>query len=85
MKREVQVYLEVEVDETKFTPEFMSEFRESMYDFDTIDDHIEHLAQMYARGVFDAFTNFIEGYGAPDDMGIKANIQDADQEIVGVR
>ena len=53
----------VTVDETKFTPEFYAEFRASMYPFDSLDEHIEHLAQLHARGIADGPNDFIEGYG----------------------
>jgi hypothetical protein len=73
----------VAVDETKFTPEFMADFRKTMYPFQTLDDHLEHLAQLYARGLHDtAMRNtFIEGYGPADGMGIRARIQHVETEI----
>lgn len=61
----------VTVDEGAFNPEFMEEFRQNFYDFDTIDEHREHLASLYARGIVDDFSDFIEGYGNPDEFGIK--------------
>jgi hypothetical protein len=60
----------VTVDETKFTSEFMREFRLHFYPFDTLDKHIEHLAQLHARGLA-ADHSFIEGYGPAKDMGIR--------------
>jgi hypothetical protein len=67
--------VEVEVDESKFTPEFMEEFRESFFPFDTIDDHREYLAELYARGGISGFpTEFIEGYGPAKDFGISLKI-----------
>ncbi len=74
MKRTVSVEMivEVEVDETKFTPEFMAEFRKSFFDFDTVEEHIEHLAQLEAREVLS--TEFTEGYGPLADFGIKARV-----------
>lgn len=78
----VQSMVSVTVDETKFTPEFMAEFRDSMYSFLSIDDHIEHLAQLYARGLCDEFTKFIEGYGPPSDMGVECKVTDVFEEVV---
>lgn len=77
MKKVVTVIqnIEVEVDETKFTPQFMEEFRSYMFShFDTLDDHIRHIAQLHARGVIDASSSgeFIEGYGPIEEFGIKA-------------
>lgn len=64
-------YVAVTVDETKFTEQFMEEFRESFFPFFTIDDHREHLAELYARGVIDGWKDeFIEGYGPANEMGI---------------
>ncbi len=72
--------VQVSIDETKFTPEFMSEFRESMYPFQTIDEHIEHLGQLFARGIANGFS-FIEGYGEAKFMGIEFEQIGGDQEI----
>ena len=73
VSRSVQVsqVVKVTVDEAKFTPEFMAEFQRDFFPLQTVDDHIEHLAQMYARGVISDFPgDFIEGYGPAKDMGI---------------
>lgn len=64
-------YVTVKVNKDKFTPEFMEEFRDSFYPFFTLKDHVNHLAQLYARGIVDEFTDFIEGYGDPKDFGIE--------------
>jgi len=62
----------IELDETKFTEEFMAEFREGFYPFFLLSQHAEHIAQLYARGLYDPFFDeFIEGYGKPSEMGIK--------------
>lgn len=70
----------VEVDETTFTEEFMNEFKKDFYDFETIDDHIKHLAQLYARGLVDE-NSFIEGYGPAANMGIKFESIDQWEDI----
>lgn len=77
----VEQIVEVSIDDTKFTPEFMAEFRRTMYPFDSVDRHIEHLAQLYARGAADEFS-FIEGYGPASELGIKflQISQDAESE-----
>ena len=70
----------VTVDESKFTKAFYEEFNEYFFDFGTdIEKHIEHLAQMYARGVVTQYTDFIEGYGPVGDFGIQ--FEDVDLEI----
>lgn len=77
----VTLTIDVEVDETKFTDEFMQEYRDSFYSFDTIDDHIKHLAQLHARGIYDS-DSFIEGYGQASDMGIQLEHVDTEMDIV---
>ncbi len=72
--------IRVTVDERKFTPEFMREFRDSFYDFDTLNEHIMHLGQLCARGIVDDFS-FIEGYGRANLMGIKFVAEGGHQEI----
>ncbi len=81
---EVTQTIEVEVDEKKFTPNFMSDFKKHFYDFDSVDDHIKHIAQMEARGLIQREDQFVEGYGNLDDMGIfvSTNGQDQVEEIV---
>lgn len=67
----VEQYVTVEVDEDKFTPEFMEEFRASFYPYGTVEDHMQSLAILFSSGVYGPLTNFIEGYGNPADFGIK--------------
>lgn len=62
--------IKIDVDESKFNETFMEEFREFFYPFTTINEHIEHLGQLYARGMA-SNTSFIEGYGPAEEMGIK--------------
>lgn len=70
----------VTVDETKFTPQFMEHFRRIMYDFYTIDQHIEHLAQLWTRNIVSENGSFIEGYGNARDMGIRFETERASTE-----
>jgi len=77
---EVTETIEVELDETKFTPEFMQEFKECMYVFNSIEDHAKHLAQLEARG-FIGFREDVEGYGSLRDMGITFNTIDQCESI----
>jgi hypothetical protein len=83
MKRIVNVTIavEVEVDEAKFTPQFMAEFRESFYQFADVERHVLHIGQLAAREMLRQ--DFTEGYGPLADFGIRARIVDQDQEIVG--
>lgn len=77
----VQIAVTVEVDESKFDEEFMAEFREYMYPFDTVEEHMEHLAQLNARGLAYNY-DFIEGYGPTDEAGIK--FVDGSGEVIDV-
>jgi len=59
----------VEIDDTKFTPEWMEEFRASFFRFYDLDDHLRHLGQLYVRGLIDGRDDeFIEGYGVASEM-----------------
>lgn len=83
---EVTQHIEVTVDETKFTPEFMREFRESFYPFTSLEDHLCHLGQLFARGLCGSyidpkFAPFIEGYGPAHEMGINFRLEDQEQRI----
>ncbi|MCO5072063.1 MAG: hypothetical protein M9944_12735 [Rhizobiaceae bacterium] len=72
-KRFVQVthLVEVTMDDEKFDADFMAEFTASFYPYDTLEEHAEHLGQMYARGIVgDRPNEFIEGYGPASEMGI---------------
>lgn len=82
----VTQFVKVKLDETKFTPEFLSEFRESFYPFRSIEDHAEHIGLLVARGVYEASpyipNEFIEGYGPIGEFGISAAVEDFDTEVV---
>ncbi|ABM73407.1 hypothetical protein [Vibrio phage VP882] len=72
--------VKVTMDESKFTPEFNQAFREYFFDFDDIEDHAKHIAQIEARGMI-GFDHFVEGYGDIREMGIKVKVTDQDEEI----
>lgn len=80
---EVTQLVEVTIDVTKFTPAFMAEFRASFFPFHELNEHIEHLAQLHARGVFDLEfkKSFVEGYGFNDAMGISAVTVDTETAV----
>lgn len=75
----------VKLDESKFDGEFLREFRESFYPFDSVEDHARHLGQLVARGIYEASPysakEFIEGYGPIGEFGISASVDDVDTEI----
>jgi len=74
----------VVLDGRKFDEAFIAEFRQSFYDFDTLEEHAEHIAQLQARGVIDltATGEFIEGYGPSEEMGIKASVIATDINVM---
>lgn len=47
---DVTIPVTVTVDESKFTPDFIADFREHFYPFHTVDDHIRHIASLAAYG-----------------------------------
>lgn len=76
----------VKLDPTKFTPEFMAEFRQSFFRLYEIDEHAEHLAQLAARGVVELSPylpkEFVEGYGPIGEMGVSAEIISCSEELI---
>lgn len=84
---EVTQTVEVTLDETKFTPEFMAEFNSTITDFgDDLEEHAKHLAWVHATRVEDLAyvmtAPFVEGYGPVDELGIQAITRDTDVECV---
>ena len=80
----VEHIVEVELDDTKFTPEFMAEFSATITDFDTLEQHAEHIAQLAAREVYGLNrrvpSEFVEGYGPIGEMGISASVKSTEVE-----
>ncbi|WP_144482078.1 hypothetical protein [Bacillus pumilus] len=70
----------IEFDENVLNEEWMQNFRETFYDFTTLTEHAEHIAQFRARNG----TQFIEGYGVPLENGQAprwANKEDINEAI----
>lgn len=72
----VEQVIEVEVDESKFTPEFMREFSEGIHPFDSVQEHMEYIAELVATGVVMSRLQEIEGYGVLKDMGIRFSLKE---------
>ena len=54
----------IEIDESVMNEEWMEEFRNVFYNFDDIEEHVDHIAQYRARFNNDSFYGgSIEGYG----------------------
>lgn len=66
--------VEVEIDEAKFDEPMLASFRELFYPFHSIREHVEHLAQLCARGIDQ--NGFIEGYGKTAEAGIRFRLVD---------
>ena len=81
---EIVQVVTVKLDETKFDETFMSEFRYSFFQFDSIEEHAEHIAQLQARGIIDVEISgeFIEGYGDSEKMGITAKVETLDTDLI---
>ena len=60
---DVTITVEVEVDEKKFTKDFMQDFKKHFYNLDDINDHMQFLAETEAQGLVRGYPEFIEGYG----------------------
>lgn len=69
----VDQHFVVTLDTEKFDEKFMKEFKKNFYDFETLEEHAEHIAQLQARGVIDIEQDptFIEGYADSREMGIE--------------
>lgn len=78
MKKRIIVTQEVEIeyDPSKFTKEFLDDFRKYFYDLEDVDEHLIHLAQMAARGLISDWDmdESVEGYGKLSTMGIEISI-----------
>ena len=75
----VSQLVDIDLDESKFTPEFIEEYKNSFYPYTDIEDHAGHLAQLCARGLLG---EFVEGYGTAKDFGIKAEVVDSDISVL---
>jgi hypothetical protein len=73
---DVEIPVTVTVDETKFTPEFLADYRENFYPFESVEDHIRHIAFLAATGTLGNLPCFIEGYGPSQDFGIEVTIDE---------
>lgn len=71
---DVTIHVKVTVDESKFTPEWMEEYRKYFYEYYTVEEHMNHLAFLAATGQIAEWPQFIEGYGPSEEMGIKVKI-----------
>lgn len=74
MKTTISFQTDVDVyyDPEKFTPKFMESFRGVFYDFDSVEEHLSHIASCAARGLVGGVNgDFLEGYGNLKDFGIR--------------
>ena len=83
MTKEVEIRqtVQVTVDESKFTPEFMQSFRDSFFDLYSVEDHIEHLGYLHAGNFIDQ-SSFVEGYGYISEFGVEFEDMDYEVEVL---
>jgi hypothetical protein len=72
----VSQVIEVYYDPEKFSEEWMKDFRSYMYDFYDVEDHLEHLAQMYARGLIHDVSSMQEAEGYGNLLAMRTQIHD---------
>lgn len=63
--------IEVTVDESRFTPEFMENYSKYFHECEAVEDHMKYIAESYARGIVMSNHDFLEGYGKLNEFGIK--------------
>lgn len=73
----VEIMVDVEVNESKFTPEFMGSFNSQFFSLGNLNDHICYIAELKALGRLE----FNETYDL-QEMGIKAKIELVESEIL---
>lgn len=80
MKKTVEVItlVDIEIDETEFTPEFMAEFKQHIHPFETLNDHIAHLARLENKGML---YGFVEGYGQINKFVKSAEVFDESTDV----
>ena len=82
--------VKVTLDETKFTPEFMAEFRDGFYKFHTLKEHAEFLGEGVALGNISETSQynpqqFEEGYGLLSELGISLEVLYSESETQEVQ
>lgn len=81
MEKTVRLEFEVKIkyDKSFFNKKFMEAFRDYMFPFETVGEHLEHLAQMKVRGLAEGF---VEGYGDLDEKGIVMRCEQTNSEVL---
>ncbi|USN14142.1 hypothetical protein PAPPERLAPAPP_04680 [Brevundimonas phage vB_BpoS-Papperlapapp] len=67
----IDAEFDVEIDESKVTAEVLEEFSAYITYVGNVEDLVEYLANLYARGVIDGSDRMIEGLGLPSAFGLK--------------
>lgn len=74
--------VEVTLDESKFTPEFLADYQRMINSrIKTVDDHARYLGELCARGVITTTVKEVEGYGFLYAMGVKLSINRGCTEV----
>jgi len=81
-KVKITKYIEIEIKDELFTPNFMKESEKFMHGFTTIKEHAEHIAQFFAR--FND-TDGMDGYcGMEDAFDVLEIREDVDVDEMDV-
>jgi len=77
---EVRSMVKVTLDGAKFDRDFMVVFCTLLFPLYTLADHAKHIAQLAAGGALNE--HFTEGYGPLKEMGIAAEVQWVETDVV---
>ncbi len=78
---EVIQLINITIDESKFTPEFMKDFNSYMFEFKGVEEHIKFIVEKFADGTVSSENDFLEGYGILSEFGIKLEKEYIESEI----
>ncbi len=71
--------VEVTLDESKFTEEFMNDFSKDYHHIEDIEGHARHIAEVIAQD--SGYPNYIDGYGDLEEMGIGVSASNPETEV----
>lgn len=70
----VETDIELIIDETRFTPEFLKEYAETIGGCHNLEDHLKNLSVLITRGQISSDRDFVEGYGVLRDFGVSFDV-----------
>lgn len=85
MKKRVEILIrtevDVEIDETKISKEWLDEFSAYMWPVKSVDDIIKYVARYVTVNDQIGEDGFVEGIGESSEIGLKTTLIDEDEEI----